>query len=270
MSVPRRIAGGGSSGSISKTLANAAASNNNSLKKDLIYIPQGCYGVITPNTPLKYQGFYTTGLNTCSGLVVLATDVIGRSLYFCHADTRTNILDAEHGVIKFIEKLPARVGKVEIIFDDVEKNHYKNLIETIQKHISSQLIHRDVTVSSEKNPPTDMVVLRNGKVYRGGGIDEEFKQKGYNIFNTPDIDVYKTDIINFVKGNYCPICVFDGNKVLDLSQTYANQPWVKGTIDNIIAQKALEASIVENAQDEKPINLENISNLPDSPSNKSL
>jgi hypothetical protein len=79
---------------------NLNVPDNNSEEKEgaLVRIPQKCYGYITPETPKHIKGLYTEGLNTCSGVTLIAHDTNNEYCFLYHADDETNLADKSHGI----------------------------------------------------------------------------------------------------------------------------------------------------------------------------
>ena len=66
----------------------------------LIYVPQKCYAVITPDTDKSIVGLYTDGLSTCAGIIVKISSPSYTLLY--HADARTDLSDEFEGLLGLI------------------------------------------------------------------------------------------------------------------------------------------------------------------------
>ncbi len=72
------------------------------MSRKFIYIPQGCYGIITPNTPNNVIGFVTAELSACCHVIVANSN---GHIVLCHADTTTDLSSAEHGISSWIKRV---------------------------------------------------------------------------------------------------------------------------------------------------------------------
>lgn len=232
MTSPRKSnAPGSSSANIFKSLSNSNITVQNEEKGRLIYIPQKCYGIIDINTSKMISGFYTTGLNTCSGIVAIAYSKDNNSVYFCHADTRTNLVDNTHGLPGWINNLPSHIANIELTYDDVQYHHFKNMILQLEILTNKSSVSRHITSHPSKSNSTDMLVLRNGEIKYGGGVFFDYEDNGYEIHSESKIEDKINLLVEHHDKNHGPICLFDGTHIRSIDEIYKAQPWVKNAIE---------------------------------------
>ena len=68
-----------------------------------IYVPQGCYAAITPDTPAEVIGLVTAGMDPCSHIIVANNAT--RAMVLCHVDHQTNLEDPANGLSSWIDKV---------------------------------------------------------------------------------------------------------------------------------------------------------------------
>lgn len=69
-----------------------------------VHVPQGFYAKITPETPVEVKGLYTTGINTCTCLIV--TNEERTHMFLAHVDGLTmNISDESLGLNSWIKEI---------------------------------------------------------------------------------------------------------------------------------------------------------------------
>lgn len=246
MSDPRKPSGiSSSSVNILKSLPNTNIATSVEEKGELIYIPQKCYGIITPNTPQSIKGFFTTGLNMCSGIVAIAHNRNDNSIYFCHADTGTNLLDNTHGLLGWISKLPISVTSIKLVYDDVQYQHFKGMISQLNNLVKANDIERHITTHANQGNSTDMLVLRNGEIKYGGGVYFDYEDKGYTINSESKIEDKINLLVEHMDNVHSPICVFDGDHLLSLDEIFTTQPWVKNAIEDAAVVESYAEDIRE-------------------------
>ena len=64
------------------------------MTKDFIDVPQGCYGIITHETPENIAGLVTSGMGPCSHIIVKNTN--SNNMVLCHVDHATDLNDERH------------------------------------------------------------------------------------------------------------------------------------------------------------------------------
>ncbi|HVY53748.1 MAG TPA: hypothetical protein VHA13_04440 [Gammaproteobacteria bacterium] len=217
---------------------------------ELIYIPQKCYGILNIDTPNNIKGLYTLGLNTCSGIVAIAKSEDDKSIYFCHADTMTNLLDNNHGLPGWISKLPSSISTIELIYDDVVEGHFKEVISQVKSIASPNNAKEKILARPRENSSVDMVVLRDGTTYCGGGIMFDFEDKGYSTNDETSMIKYCGNLVRYHENPEAPICVFDGIKVLNENELYANHSWLRNAITRANAMELRDENDLENKTEE--------------------
>ncbi len=266
MSAPRKPSeeDGRSSANILKLLPKANAGVSLEEKGELIYVPQKCYGVITARTPQQIKGLYTTGINTCSGIVAIAKDTNDSSIYFCHADTRTNLLDENHGLLGWISKLPTSVTRIQLTYDDAENGYFKNLISRVINSVHSGKTQRQIVSNIREDDSVDMVVLRNERIASGGGIQYAFEEKDYTTNDDTIMFEYAGYLVRHHEGEHSPICVFDGEKLLSKDEIFANQSWLVEAVKNAITKEYANDSeeTEKNRTVVSPVNNEQVGDNP--------
>lgn len=174
------------------------------LEKTMIYVPQGCYALIKPDTDPNVVGLWTHSIITCAG-VILTND--NRSYTFlAHIDETSLLNNTEYG-------LPAWFNKMKKHFAD---KHGAIVDLSIQVHCS-----RDTTTSS--NP---------GGNYRQK-IDEALKK--CDTGNT------SVDITQHLDSKMCAVALREGaeNTVInDKNTRLCDTIWYKRS--NFITKKARE------------------------------
>ncbi len=219
----------GSTVAIIQALSNGRLSPSPELTqvKKLIYVPQKCYGMITPATDRSIRGLYTTGLNTCSGIVIHAHDPKNQYVFLCHADDQTSLYSPLHGLASWIKSIPEEIP-ISIEFDNISESGYAVAIYDITRSMQAT---RSITVSPKNPGATDILVLRNGQTLREGGIHFEYFDQGYERVSS-DIAAYIQNIFEYFGDSYHPpICVFNGMTVLNKEEIEQEQAWVRRAAD---------------------------------------
>lgn len=178
--------------------------------KQLIAIPQKCYGILTPDSPENICGLYTEGLIQCCPIYGIANTPNGNYLIFYHADATTNLTP---GISEWLNNLPHNTIKIAIHYQHREGDPYRKNIETAlsgNKH--------SVNIIQEAWGSPNFTVYKNGSTRTTAQTNLSNLLLGYDHDDTP-IELVTSDfhyrtgaIIN--KNQYDPVCVFDGTNLL--------------------------------------------------------
>jgi archaellum component FlaC len=217
-----------SAANVFKSLSANNTSQQVKTEKLLIDVPQKCYAFITPETDKSIHGLFTSGLNTCSGIVLLAHDESKKYFFLCHADPHTDLSDQLHGLSGWLQKIPNTINKVEIQFDNVHDSYGNKIHEVINKINSEEKTH-NLVVTPIENASTDIVIKRDGTVIREGGIHFELLDNGYESLES-DISENIADLVEFSDIANSPICIFNGKKILHTEEIAKLQPWVNDVL----------------------------------------
>lgn len=130
-------------------------SENIQNKKQLIFIPQGCYGVITPDTPQHIVGMYTDGLGNCTCLMV--TTPTRDMCYLAHIDGFFNFKEQ---LIEWIKTIKDRAGKC--IVTQIHIGDNKGVIPPFEKQIKQIIdnIDGEISLIQHKGAAATAVIFR--------------------------------------------------------------------------------------------------------------
>lgn len=216
----------------------------------LVKIHQKCYGYITPDSPKHIKGLYTDGLNTCSGIVLLVHNTKNDYIFFCHADSETNLTSILHGVPSWINKIPSELNQITIHDDNALSGHYKQALEKIRDDIQSTT-SKTINLIPYEGDISEMVAIRGEKFIRDN-INHVFDTIDKFSKDSSDIDYYLSDLIEYKYENqtHDPICVFDSKKLLMQEDIVKSQPWIAQVIEQSNQQQNLvehnETNVIKN------------------------
>lgn len=230
--------------STSANVATELKENNNHI---LIKIPQKCYGYITPDTPSNIKGLFTDGLNTCSGITLLVHNTNNDYIFFCHADSQTNLASKTHGVPSWINKIPSHLSQITIHYDNALDGEYKRALEKIRDDILDTT-SRVINLVPYDGNLMEMVVIR-GEPFNRDDADQVFNTIEKFENDTSDIVAHLYDLIEYKFENqvHDPICVFDSKRLLMTEDIIKSQAWLAQAIEPPSQQQntANEAEVEE-------------------------
>ncbi|HVY52944.1 MAG TPA: hypothetical protein VHA13_00305 [Gammaproteobacteria bacterium] len=188
----------------------------------IIQVPQKCYAYISPETDKSIKGLHASGINTCTGIVVLAHDITNKHIFLCHADSSTNLTDKEHGLPGWFKLIPNEVKKIEIQLDNVSpfEEGPPIYLDAIKSAVAEEK-DRDITISKIDTSSQDLLIRRNGEIIRDGSSIDEVIKVSYFLSSDIERDIYP---LNIIGGPMAPICVFNGRGLLNKADISKYQP----------------------------------------------
>jgi len=189
-----------------------------------IYIPQKCFGIITPKTDRDIGGLYTEGVFSCSGVVVRV--ISGNWSILCHADEQT---DLEQGLRTWVHMIPPSSGKIIVEYDTTPDNSDEH-IYTPQIQNAIRFLHGELRVIEPQLIYTraeGVRIYRDGKVIRESCPSDALMSEEHHEIDdsSRDMSQYIGSIHEFLdKRRYLPICVFDGRGILTIDSIKAQHP----------------------------------------------
>lgn len=230
MSTPRKSSSSFIFGALRPTNTNEATENkeNDDL---LIKIPQKCYGFITPDTPSHIKGFFTDGLYTCSGIALLAHNTNNDYIFFCHADSETNLASTTHGVPSWLNKVPSHLDQITINYDNALDGEYKRALEKIRDD-AQKTTSKVITLAPYDGDLTEMVAIR-GEAFNRSNSDKIYNAIDKFDNDSSDVVEHLHSIVEYKFENqlHDPICVYDSKKILMTEDIIKSQAWITKAIE---------------------------------------